>query len=294
MYLSTSSNLNISLLQVIQYRLASNPPPPEMSQILIENGRVKFTVEYEFEATLIVLGDEPDMPWRLLNINILVEDSETGENGVCSFNIIWLLNLLQSRIENCDNPLPEVYTVLHKFSQLLQLDVLYSQIWRLSLERLGGHVTCNYIKGRSLNVSYWKELASRELKTDLGYRLTVEICEKRLQIFHNPPLAVKDSEQAILAPGNLSIENLLMQTIYVRIRSRLLELKQQIQSKLGLQEINYLVQGSPATLHVSILSPCLDSEQLLVTVNPLTGNLQALMPQVLLFFFIFVSFFILL
>lgn len=39
---------------------------------------MKFRVEGEFEATLTVMGDDPDIPWRLLKLDILVEDKETG------------------------------------------------------------------------------------------------------------------------------------------------------------------------------------------------------------------------
>lgn len=39
---------------------------------------MKFRVEGEFEATLTVMGDDPDIPWRLLKLEILVEDKETG------------------------------------------------------------------------------------------------------------------------------------------------------------------------------------------------------------------------
>lgn len=46
------------------------------------NGRVKFRVEGEFEATLTVMGDDPDIPWRLLKLEILVEDKETGGKTV--------------------------------------------------------------------------------------------------------------------------------------------------------------------------------------------------------------------
>lgn len=46
------------------------------------NGRVKFRVEGEFEATLTVMGDDPDIPWRLLKLEILVEDKETGGKKV--------------------------------------------------------------------------------------------------------------------------------------------------------------------------------------------------------------------
>ncbi len=46
--------------------------------VCVANGRVKFRVEGEFEATLTVMGDDPDIPWRLLKLEILVEDKETG------------------------------------------------------------------------------------------------------------------------------------------------------------------------------------------------------------------------
>lgn len=46
--------------------------------LFLANGRVKFRVEGEFEATLTVMGDDPDIPWRLLKLEILVEDKETG------------------------------------------------------------------------------------------------------------------------------------------------------------------------------------------------------------------------
>lgn len=46
--------------------------------IYVANGRVRFRVEGEFEATLTVMGDDPDIPWRLLKLEILVEDKETG------------------------------------------------------------------------------------------------------------------------------------------------------------------------------------------------------------------------
>lgn len=39
---------------------------------------MKFRVEGEFEATLTVMGDDPEIPWRLLKLEILVEDKETG------------------------------------------------------------------------------------------------------------------------------------------------------------------------------------------------------------------------
>lgn len=41
-----------------------------------------FHVQHEFEVSLTVMGDGPNIPWRLLEIDILVEDKETGGNFI--------------------------------------------------------------------------------------------------------------------------------------------------------------------------------------------------------------------
>jgi len=46
---------------------------------LVDNGRVRLEVENEFTVTLTVMGDSVQLPWRLLNIEILVEDSDTRD-----------------------------------------------------------------------------------------------------------------------------------------------------------------------------------------------------------------------
>ena len=67
-----------------------------------------------------------------------------------------------------------------------------------------------------------------------------------------------------------------------KLQKEHLKLKQELQPKLGHQQAECLVQGSPAVLHLPILFPCLRSEQLLITVNTHTGSLQAHIPQVCL------------
>lgn len=254
----------------------------------IENGRVKFIVDHEFEASLTLMGDGPSVNWRLLDINILVEDKETGDGKtlVHPLQVSYIHQLLQTRLVDCTNPLLELYMVLHTFCQSLQLEVLHSQTVRLRMECLGDLIRVEeYSAGRSLTISYWKDLASRELKTDMGYRLTVQIyghdSSKPLQVLHTPPLSTKDSELAeqSIRSDQLSLEKLLVHTIYMRTRARLQELKQELQPKIG-HDVDCVVQGSPAVLHLPILSPCLRSEQLLITVDTHTGNLQAHIPQV--------------
>jgi len=99
----------------------------------------------------------------------------------------------------------------------------------------------------------------------------------------------------------LSMECLLVHTIYIRTRSRLSELKQELQTMLkdvecklkiffclifkderkiiNLNNILGTLAGSPAILSVPILQPCLRAELLLVTVDTHTGMLQCHVPQ---------------
>uniref|UniRef100_A0A673WLZ7 Mediator of RNA polymerase II transcription subunit 14 n=1 Tax=Salmo trutta TaxID=8032 RepID=A0A673WLZ7_SALTR len=53
------------LNQILRHRLVTTDLPPQLANLTVVNGRVKFRVEGEFEATLTVMGDDPDIPWRL-------------------------------------------------------------------------------------------------------------------------------------------------------------------------------------------------------------------------------------
>lgn len=68
----------LRLNQVIQHRLVTGNLLPQMRKFKIDSGRVTFHIEHEFEVSLTVMGDAPNVPWRLLEIDILVEDKETG------------------------------------------------------------------------------------------------------------------------------------------------------------------------------------------------------------------------
>ena len=59
-----------------------------MRNLKIENGQVTFFVKNEFAASLTLMGDGLQMPWRLLKIEILVEDKETGEGNYYTHTVI--------------------------------------------------------------------------------------------------------------------------------------------------------------------------------------------------------------
>ncbi|XP_049856745.1 mediator of RNA polymerase II transcription subunit 14 [Schistocerca gregaria] len=276
----------LRLNQVIQHRLVTGNLPTRMRNLKIESGRVTFTVEHEFEVSLTVMGDGPNIPWRLLDIDILVEDKETGEGKalVHSLQIQYIHQLIQSRLVDNPQPLHEVYNCLHHFCQSLQLEVLYSQTLRLCRDRLDDHIHVDeYTPGKCLSISYWRELTCKDPRSELGYRLTVQVDThdpaRPLTVVHLPSLGNKEYEIADRAIRSdlLSMERLLVHTIYVRTRSRLSELKQELQTML--KDVECPLQGSPAILAVPVLSPCLRAEQLLVTVDTHTGMLQCHVPQ---------------
>lgn len=149
----------LRLNQIIQYRLVSSDLPPQMRSLRIENGRVMFHVEHEFEVSLTLMGDGPHIPWRLLDIDILVEDKDTGDCRalVHSLQIQFIHQLIQSRLVDNPKPLHELYNCLHSFCLSLQLEVIHSQLARLCRERLGDFVRVDeYRPGQNLVVQYWR------------------------------------------------------------------------------------------------------------------------------------------
>nr|CAD7404784.1 unnamed protein product [Timema cristinae] len=325
----------LRLNQVIQHRLVTGNLLPQMRDLKIESGRVTFTVKNEFEVSLTVMGDGPNIPWRLLDIDILVEDKETGGGKalVHPLQVQYIHQVLQTRLVDNAQPLTEVYNCLHYFCQSLQLEVLHSQTEQLRRNRLDDHIHVDdYTPGKCLSISYWRELTSKDPRSELGYRLTVQVDQhdpaKPLTVIHVPSLGSKgyfvpivtyaaetwtgsvrktrkvedmgmkfvrnmlavtrrnkirnevmeerDEESEIadraIRSELLSMERLLVHTIYVRTRNRLSELKQELHTML--KDVDCHLQGSPAILSVPVLQPCLRAEQLLVTVDTHTGMLQ--------------------
>ena len=100
-------------------------------------------------------------------------------------------------------------------------------------------------------------------------------------VIHTPALTLKEAELAerSIRTERLSVESLLVHTIYVRTRARLTELRTEVQRRLKLGDVEATLHGSPAVLSVPILQPCLRSEQLLISVDTHTGVFLAHVPQ---------------
>ncbi|XP_071839301.1 mediator of RNA polymerase II transcription subunit 14-like isoform X3 [Apostichopus japonicus] len=267
--------------QIIQHRLVTSQLPSQLSNLSIKEGRVKFHIPQEFEATLTLMEDNPAIPWRLLNIKILVQDPDTGEGKslVHPMQVTYIHQLVQSRLFDDGKPLWDMYTCLHTFCQSLQLEVLHSQAQRLVRERWGEHVTVEkYIPGQSLTLAYWRAQNLNSTKKQEHYKVVVCIdnsdAAKPLQIIHNPTLDAENAGRICstsIKCERLSIERLLVETILVRSRTKLGSLKQ----KLEKIHVDATVGGTPPLLYIPLTASSEDADDdIRVSIDLQTGMLE--------------------
>ncbi|XP_018102122.1 mediator of RNA polymerase II transcription subunit 14 isoform X1 [Xenopus laevis] len=273
------------LNQILRHRLVTTDLPPQLANLTVANGRVKFRVEGEFEATLTVMGDDPDIPWRLLKLEILVEDKETGDGRalVHSMQINFIHQLVQSRLFADEKPLQDMYNCLHSFCLSLQLEVLHSQTLMLIRERWGDLVQVDrYLAGKFLTLTVWnQQVLGRKTGTASVHKVTIKIdendCSKPLQISHEPPLPICDSKlmERAMRIDHLSTEKLLIDSVHARSHQKLQELK--IILKSFNPNENSFVETALPTLVIPILEPCGRSECLHVFVDLHSGMFQLMM-----------------
>lgn len=160
--------------------------------------------------------------------------------------------------------------------------MLYTQTLRLMRDRLDDHIQVDeYIPGTKLTVSYWRELTNKDPKSVLGYRLMIQTDQndstKQLAILHIPSIGTKEVDIADRAVRSelLSMERLLVHTVYVRSLARLSDLKTELQ--LFLKDVDYNILGTAAMLTVPVLNPCVRAEQIYITVD--TSMLRCHVPK---------------
>ncbi|XP_078381041.1 mediator of RNA polymerase II transcription subunit 14-like isoform X2 [Oculina patagonica] len=223
------------LNQVIQHRLVTSKLPPEMGDMVIADGRVKFRVEHEFEVLLTLMGDEVSIPWRVLSIDFLVQDMETGDGKslVHALQVQYIHQLVQSRLFAEENPLVDLYKCLHSFCLSLQLQVLHFQAKQLITERWGDNVRIEeYGVGKKLVISYWRTRSAVQQGQQTAHKITIagDATDNPtyLCIQHSPPLPYECTVDCIskVAPGDLYIEKLLTHTIKAQSNVKLKELLQ--------------------------------------------------------------------
>lgn len=199
--------------------------------------------------------------------------------------VLYIHQVIQARIVDNPDALTEVYNCLHHFCQSLQLEVLYTQTLRLVNDRLDENIHVDeYKPGSKLTVSYWRELTSKDPKSELGYKLTVQTDPndkaRPLAVIHLPSIGNKESSEVAdraVRSELLSMERLLVHTVYIRSLSRLNDIKVEFQTFL--KDVEYHLQGTPAILTVPVLNPCLRAEQIHITVDTHTGMLRCHVPK---------------
>ena len=113
MVISLSLSLSLSYDDIIDY---------------LENGVVVFEVPHEFRLTLSVVGDDHQLPWRLVNLEILVGVGLVGGPPLChTQQTRYMTQLAQSHLVT--GPLINVFTLLHTFCLSLVLDCLHTQVY---------------------------------------------------------------------------------------------------------------------------------------------------------------------
>uniref|UniRef100_A0A3Q1HSI4 Mediator of RNA polymerase II transcription subunit 14 n=1 Tax=Anabas testudineus TaxID=64144 RepID=A0A3Q1HSI4_ANATE len=278
---TTLSQLN----QILRHRLVTTDLPPQLANLTVANGRVKFRVEGEFEATLTVMGDDPDIPWRLLKLEILVEDKETGDGRalVHSLQVNFIHELVQARLCADEKPLQDMYNCLHSFCLSLQLEVLHSQTLMLIRERWGDLVQEErYVPAKYLTLSVWnQQVLGRKTGTASVHKVTIKIDEsdgsKPLQISHEPPLPACDSKlmERAMKIDHLSVEKLLIDSVHARSHQKLQELKAIL--KASNPSDNSFIETALPTLVIPIHEPCGRSECLHIFVDLHSGMFQPML-----------------
>ncbi|XP_067111223.1 mediator of RNA polymerase II transcription subunit 14 isoform X2 [Osmerus mordax] len=278
---STLNQLN----QILRHRLVTTDLPPQLANLTVANGRVKFRVEGEFEASLTVMGDDPDIPWRLLKLEVLVEDKETGDGRalVHSMQVNFIHELVQSRLFADEKPLQDMYNCLHSFCLSLQLEVLHSQTLLLIRERWGDLVQVErYMPAKSLTLAVWnQQVLGRKTGTASVHKVTIKIDEsdgsKPLQISHEPPLPACDSKlmERAMKIDHLSVEKLLIDSVHARSHQKLQELKAILRSNNPGD--NSFIETALPTLVIPILEPCGRSECLHIFVDLHSGMFQPML-----------------
>uniref|UniRef100_A0A1X7SWS4 Mediator of RNA polymerase II transcription subunit 14 n=3 Tax=Amphimedon queenslandica TaxID=400682 RepID=A0A1X7SWS4_AMPQE len=216
---------------VIRYRLAREHLPSAIMKVKsIGNGRVTLTVPYEFEVTLTLVGDDLSLPWRVLDLKILVGHALSGSPVlVTEQQRLYLLQLVQSRLCSVDGNLNDMFNTLHHFCLSLQLDCLHAEVERLSVAVCGVYMKVeDYVPGHLIRLVYWRHTGPAYLLNNTSSpwpRITIYINPhsqtRQLITSHTPPLSIDLS----LVPNKLSFQDVLVQCIKYRSLSILERLK---------------------------------------------------------------------
>ncbi|XP_065056096.1 mediator of RNA polymerase II transcription subunit 14-like [Rhopilema esculentum] len=268
------------LNEVIRNRLAVSKIPTQFSSLVINEGRVTLIVKDEFEATLTLMGDQQSIPWRLLKIEFLIKDFETGDGKplVHNLQIQYIHQLLQSRLMAGTDPFLDVYDCLHYFTMSLQLEVLHTQAIRLINEKWGDLVKVEeYITGQKLVISYWRSAQSQvSAPTVLIKSLGTE--PSNLLLFHQPEINNSDdifkrNAATQLSPSCVAMENILTLAILERSKFKLKALTNKLQQDPYFKKYAVFDDQIPS-ISIRPFDDCTPSEYIIISIDSRTGKIK--------------------
>ncbi|KRZ67180.1 Mediator of RNA polymerase II transcription subunit 14, partial [Trichinella papuae] len=252
--------------------------PEGMRNFTVNNGMATFHVAGEFEAKLTLLGQLPRTPWTLLKLRILVSDPRVtdGSDVLSSLQLSYLHHLIQSRLNVSKEPIVELYRVIHCFCLSAQLDILCCQAYRLIGDFMSENLSVEeYISSEKLVISYWKE---RNQGGIASFKIIFWINQDEpfapLQVSHIPKSDLKlptmDTES-----GQLALDNLLTETVLIRVKHRLQQLCDFLLTIKGLTCT--FISDMPA-LSVTFLPGSNSTEILDLSMNLFTGKFVCRLP----------------
>ncbi|KRY28495.1 Mediator of RNA polymerase II transcription subunit 14 [Trichinella spiralis] len=252
--------------------------PEGMRNFTVNNGMVTFHVAGEFEAQLTLLGQLPRTPWTLLNLRILVSDPRVtdGSDILSSLQLSFLHHLIQSRLNVSKEPIVELYRVIHCFCLSAQLDILCCQAYRLIGDFMSENLSVEeYVSSEKLVLSYWKEQNQGGVASfKVIFWINQDEPFAPLQVTHIPKSELKlpsmDTES-----GQLSLDNLLTETVLIRVKHRLQQLCDFLRTIKGLTCT--FISDMPA-LSITFLPDSSFTETLDLSMNLFTGKFVCRLP----------------
>ena len=273
---STLKRLN----DVIRHRLVVSKVSPRFTDIKIADGKVILSVANEFEVSLMLMGDAPDTPWRLLNIEFLMEDYQTGggKSLVHGMQVHYIHQIAQSRIMVEDDPLIDLYNTLHYFCLSLQLEVLHTQTKHLIGMRWGEFVKIDsYLPGQELVISYCRPPANSQHKS---LPVIPKICistkddHNSLVLHHTPDIFTGGHFEPgglHLFSNSLSIEKIFSCISKQYAMYQLNKLWKDLKLDSFFQENVYLDKNAPC-LCIKTFSNCTSNEVVKISLDSRSGK----------------------
>jgi hypothetical protein len=150
----------------LHLRLVKDKLPDGLHSCRIAKGRLWLKKNNLFEISLTLHGPEPDAPWRLLSLDVLVTNpmgaGSSDARALFQDQRFAVLQIVEERLAARHVPDPLLFAVrcLHFFCIALQLTVMTTQAYMLAAGRMRNELGVKVMAGLSLELVYWQHPAA--------------------------------------------------------------------------------------------------------------------------------------